>query len=565
MRNRFVNRKLEEALLAKGTNPLLARVYASREIESVSDTRLALEDLLRPDQLADIDKAANLLFIAISKGSKLLIVADYDCDGASACAVAMRGLGMMQARVDYLVPNRSKHGYGLTPDIVALALNHPRLGKPDLLITVDNGIASHEGIEAAKREGLPVLVTDHHLAPDTLPAAEAIVNPNRPDCGFASKNLAGVGVIFYVLLALRRLFREHAREHPAAQAPLQQLLDLVALGTVADLVKLDRNNRILVHAGLLRIRQGKAQAGINALISLAGRHASQLEVADLGFAIAPRINAAGRLKDISLGIECLMTDHPDAADRLARELDQINRERQNMQADMQQEALDRLPEFSADGPGLVVFSETWHEGIVGLLASRLKDRFHRPVLALAPSADAMYLRGSGRSIAGLHLRDALDWISKRSPKTLTKFGGHAMAAGFTVPREHLADLESLFFAAIRIMADPEQLQQIVWTDGSLEEDWLREDWIQSLHDAIWGQGFPAPLFQDSFEVSAQQIMAQKHLKLRLLSRHGQKLEGIAFGRCEPVESRIRAAYRLQINRWQGRHSLQCVLEHIEPL
>jgi single-stranded-DNA-specific exonuclease len=371
--------------------------------------------------------------------------------------------------------------------------------------------------------------------------------------------------MFYVLIALRRRFREHDASHPAASAALQQLLDLVALGTVADLVKLDRNNRALVDAGLQRIRQGKAQPGIRALMSVAGRHAPHVEVADLGFAIGPRINASGRLKDISLGIECLLCEDFEAAERLARELDAINRERQSMQADMQQQALDALPNQPFDGPSIVVFSEAWHEGIVGLLASKLKDQFNRPVLALAPSADGELLRGSGRSIPGLHLRDALDWISKQSPQTLVRFGGHAMAAGFSIRRDSLPDLERLFASAVSAMTDPEQLAAMIWTDGPLDPSWLREDWIQSIHDAIWGQGFPAPLFQDQFEVITQQTLADKHLKLRLQSEQGFKLDGIAFGRREPFSTKIRAAYRLQINRWQGRQSLQCVLEHVESL
>ncbi len=565
MRNRHVDRKLEQALLDQGLNPILARVYAARALASISDAKPSLHDLLRPEALAGIEQAVDLLYFSIQQRKKLLVVADYDCDGATACAVALRGLRMMQARVDYLVPNRSVHGYGLTAEIVALAMKHPRLGKPDLLITVDNGIASHEGIEAAAAHGVPVLVTDHHLPGDSLPPAQVIVNPNQSHCQFPSKHLAGVGVMFYVLLALRRRFREQDPQHAAAQAGLQQLLDLVALGTVADLVKLDRNNRALVDAGLKRMREGKSQAGIKALMSVSGRHAPQLEVADLGFAIGPRINAAGRLKDISLGIECLLTDDANEAERLARELDAINRERQRMQADMQQQALEALPTLAAEGPSLVVFSDSWHEGIVGLLASKLKDQFHRPTLALAPSADPQLLRGSGRSMPGLHLRDALDWVSKQSPAILVRFGGHAMAAGFTIRRESLKAFDMLFARAVSAMTDPEQLEPIVWTDGSLDPSWLREDWIQSIQEAIWGQGFPAPLFQDQFEVMSQHSLADKHLKVRLQAEQGHKLDGIAFGRREPFERRIRAAYRLQLNRWQGRQSLQCVLEHVEAL
>jgi len=563
MRTRHVDVRAEQQLLDAGLNPLLARLYAARGIRSTEAIKPGLGQLLRPDALRDVHKAADLLLRHIEGRNKLLIVADYDCDGATACAVGIRGLRMMGACVDYLVPQRKVHGYGLSPDIVELALVHPRLGRPDLLITVDNGIASHAGIDAANRAGVPVLVTDHHLPAEHLPDAAAIVNPNRPDCPFPSKHLAGVGVMFYLLLALRRLYRERQPQAAAAQAPLQQLLDLVALGTVADMVRLDENNRALVGAGLQRLRSAKAQTGIRALAAVARRHLADIDVRDLGFAIAPRINAAGRLEDISLGIECLLAEDFGAAEALARQLDAINRQRQDLQSDMQEQALAELPDVEGIGAALVVFHEDWHEGVVGLLASRLKEKVHRPVLALAPSADPQVLRGSGRSIAGVHLRDALDWVSKRHADLLLRFGGHAMAAGFSIRRQHLAPLRELFTAAVEAMADPEALQPVIWTDGPLNPAWLREDWIRSTQDAIWGQGFPAPLFQDTFTVLGQHIVGERHLRLRLRSDTGLRIEALAFGREKPLEGRIRAAYRMRLNRWQGRVSLQAELDHVE--
>jgi len=563
MRPRHVDLRAQQHLLEAGLNPVLARVYAARGVVSKDAIEPGLGELLRPEGMRDIHKAAALLMEHIETQRKILIVADYDCDGATACAVAVRGLRMMGARVDYLVPNRKVHGYGLSPDIVDLALQHPRLGRPDLLVTVDNGIASHEGVDAANRAGIPVLVTDHHLAGERLPDAAAILNPNRSDCGFASKNLAGVGVMFYLLIALRRLYRERKAHAAAAQAPLQQLLDLVALGTVADMVQLDANNRALVRAGLQRLRQAKGQAGVRALAAVAGKHLAELAVGDLGFAIAPRINAAGRLEDISLGIECLLTDEFATAEDLARKLDGINRQRRDLQSEMHAQALAALPETASLGAALVVFEESWHEGVVGLLASGLKERVHRPVLALAPSADPEVLRGSGRSIDGLHLRDALDWVSKRDPAVLLRFGGHAMAAGFSIRRSQLERLRELFSQAVEAMADPEALQPVIWTDGPFEAAWLREDWVRSLQDAIWGQGFPGPLFQNTFEVLGQRAVGERHLRANLRSETGMRLEAMAFRREKPLEARIRAAYRMRINRWQGKVTLQGELEHVE--
>jgi len=563
MRSRHVDAGAQQRLLDAGLNPILARVYAARGVGSIDAIEGGLERLLRPDAMRDIDRAAELLWTHIEGKRRILIVADYDCDGATACAVGIRGLRMMGAVVDYLVPNRKVHGYGLTPDIVELALRHPRLGRPDLLMTVDNGIASIEGVEASNRAGIPVLVTDHHLPGDRLPEAAAILNPNQRDCAFPSKNLAGVGVMFYLLIALRRQYRDRQPQSAAASAQLQELFDLVALGTVADMVRLDENNRALVRAGLRRMRQSKAQAGVRALALNAGRHLANLDVRDLAFSIAPQINAAGRLEDIGVGIECLLADEPAVAEGLARQLDQINRQRQNLQAQMNRQALSDLPDAGNIGVALVVFQETWHEGVVGLLASKLKDKVHRPVLALAPSADPEVLRGSGRSIVGVHLRDALDWVSKRAPDLLLRFGGHAMAAGLSIRRHHLALLREVFTQAVASMADPEALQPVIWTDGPFNPLWLREDWIQSLQDAVWGQGFPAPLFQDNFEVLGQRAVGGHHLRLTLRSDTGMQIEAMAFNRETPLERRIRASYQIRLNHWQGRTQMRATLEHVE--
>jgi single-stranded-DNA-specific exonuclease len=564
MRSRYVDARAQQRLLDAGLNPILSRVYAARGVGSIDAIEGGLERLLRPDTMLNIDRAADLLRTHIEGGRKILIVADYDCDGATACAVAIRGLRMMGANVDYLVPNRKVHGYGLTPDIVELALHHPRLGRPDLLMTVDNGIASIDGVEASNRAGIPVLVTDHHLPGDRLPDAAAILNPNQRGCAFPSKNLAGVGVMFYLLLALRRRYRDHQPQSAAANAPLQELLDLVALGTVADMVRLDENNRALVRAGLRRMRQGKVHAGVRALALNSGRHLANLDVRDLGFSIAPQINAAGRLEDIGVGIECLLADEQAVAEGLARQLDLINRQRKNLQAQMNEQALSNLPDAGNIGVALVVFQETWHEGVVGLLASKLKDKVHRPVLALAPSADPEVLRGSGRSIAGVHLRDAIDWVSKRAPDLLLRFGGHAMAAGFSIRRHHLAQLRELFTQAVESMADPEALQPVIWTDGPFDPLWLREDWIHSVQESVWGQGFPAPLFQDNFEVFGQRAVGGHHLRLALRSDTGMQIEAMVFNRETPLERRIRASYRMCLNQWQGRTHIQATLEHVEP-
>ncbi len=548
------------ALLAHGVPPVVARLLAARGIASIDELVDRPDALLAPGGMRGIDRAAAVLADAIEARRPILVVADYDCDGATACAVAIRGLRAMGADVAYLVPNRFEHGYGLSPAIVELALQAPR--RPSLIVTVDNGIASVEGVALAARNGVDVLITDHHLPGPRLPDAVAIVNPNQPGCGFGSKHLAGVGVMFYVLLALRAELRARGRWATGGEPALQALLDLVALGTVADLVRLDRNNRILVAAGMRRIRAGRACAGISALLEIAGREPRRLATTDLGFALAPRINAAGRLADITIGIECLVTDDPDRARALAHTLDAMNRERREREAEMRAEALLDAATVAADRLTVVVSREGWHEGIVGLVASRLKDLHHRPTIAFAPSAgDPTRLKGSGRSIPGVHLRDALDLVSKRDPALIEKFGGHAMAAGLTLPARGLAAFESAFERAVADSSDEASFRRVTLTDGGLAPDEIDLSLCESLAAHVWGQGFAEPLFDDEFDIETQRLVKDRHMKLVL--RHGsRRLSAIAFGRTEPLPARARLAYRLQRDEYGGGASVQLLVEAI---
>ena len=558
---RSVPSALFNALLADGVDPLSARVFATRGIQSRKDINNEIDALINPAELKGIDAACDLLESAIADHLNILVVADYDCDGATACAVAVRGLRMFGARVDYLVPNRREHGYGLTPPIVALALNHPRLGRPDLLVTVDNGIASHDGIEAARRAGLQVLVTDHHLPAATLPRAHAIVNPNQPGCGFPSKSLAGVGVMFYVLAALRARFRTRHPHHPGSQAKLADLLDLVALGTIADVVKLDENNRRLVQAGLKRLRLGRGCAGIRALMLHAGRDLLAITAADLGFTVGPRINAAGRLADLSQGIACLVTDDEDEAARLAAELDSINRERRSLQRAMSDQALDLVGASSSDRLCLVTSDTGWHEGVIGLVAGELKNRFNRPAFAFAPAADGVQWRGSGRSVPGVHLRDALDLVSKRAPTLIDRFGGHAMAAGLTLTGPVVATFSDVLDQVLRDTVDPALLQSTIVTDGELDPALLSAAWVQSLQDQVWGQGFPEPSFHFRLKTLSQRLVGERHLRIEVASgRH--RLPAIAFGRTEPAPPEAVYVFRPALNDFRGQRSVQLVIEAI---
>ena len=562
MKHREVHPPSLSRLTAQGMPPLLARVYAARGVSDMSMLGDTLDRMLPPTALKGIGDAVSLLTQAIAGDQKILIIADYDCDGATACAVAVRGLRMMGAQVDYLVPNRLVHGYGLTPPIVELALKHPRLGRPALLVTVDNGIASHEGIQAANAAGLQVLVTDHHLPADTLPSAAAIVNPNQPGCAFPSKNLAGVGVMFYVLAALRARHRDHAPHSPAAQAPLQTLLDLVALGSIADVVRLDENNRRLVHAGLRRIRAGQACAGIAALFAQAGRDPRSATSSDLGFVVGPRINAAGRLADISLGIACLLADDPIEAALRAQELDAINRDRRELEQTMREQAIASVGAPPDKRCSIVVHDPSWHEGVIGLVAGQLKNRFGRPAFAFAPSADRSGWRGSGRSVPGIHLRDALDLVSKRMPHLISRFGGHAMAAGLSLSGDSVNAFAQTLEQVLVDTADPECLQPELIADGELDPGEASLEIAEALGRQVWGQGFPEPIFAWRFRVLGQRIVGERHLKLDLMAGR-RRFDAIAFGRDQPLPAAPLLAYRLSVNEYRGMRSLQLVIEECE--
>lgn len=560
--NRSLDQDAFTALEAAGIHPLLCRLWAARGVRSADETLLKWGALIPPVQLTHVDTAAGILADAISEGQKLLIIADYDCDGATACAVGLRALRAMGADVDFLVPNRFETGYGLSPEVVQLAVKHPA-GKPDMLITVDNGIASVDGVAAARDVGMQVLVTDHHLPGPTLPDALAIVNPNQPGCGFPSKNLAGVGVIFYLMLALRAELRR--REVYAADGGprLDMLADLVALGTVADVVKLDSNNRLLVTQGLQKIRAGRMQAGLRALFAVAGREPRQASTFDLGFALGPRINAAGRLADMSLGINCLITDDENEALKLARELDEMNQQRRGIEGTMREEALQAMqqgePAISAT---VCVYHPEWHQGVVGLVASRLKETYWRPTLAFARSEPGQ-LRGSGRSIPDVHLRDVLDLVSKRHPGIILKFGGHAMAAGLTLREDAYDRFLQGFDDAVRQLTGRDSFEPLIETDGSLETGYANAQVAGMLAEQVWGAGFPPPVFRDVFRVHHQRLLKDKHLKLSLERGH-QRFDAIWFNHADLLPENIDVAYRLEQNVWNGMVSAQLIIEYACP-
>ncbi|MFN3397677.1 MAG: single-stranded-DNA-specific exonuclease RecJ [Sulfurimicrobium sp.] len=546
------------ALSQHGLHPVLARVYAARGIGSPQQLEYDLKNLLPFSLLKNARHMASLLADAIAAGKRLLVIADYDSDGATACAVAVRALRAFGARVNYLVPNRFEYGYGLTPEIVQLAAS----ATPDVLITVDNGIASVAGVAEANRLGMQVLVTDHHLPGDELPEAACIVNPNQPGCDFPGKNLAGVGVIFYVMLALRAELRQRNAFAGKAEPNLGKLLDLVALGTVADVVRLDDLNRILVSNGLQRMRAGKACAGIQALFKVAGRDARRASSWDMGFALGPRLNAAGRLEDMALGIECLLCDDAARALELAQQLDTLNRERRAIEAGMHNQALAALEQITVrDNYSLSLFDPDWHQGVIGILASRLKEKFHRPVIAFAQGNDGE-IKGSGRSIPGLHLRDALDLVAKRHPDMIKKFGGHAMAAGLTIAEADFARFEAAFEAVCSQLLTPALLTRTVETDGALESPEMSLELAQLLRSEVWGQAFPEPAFQGEFEVEQQRVVGEKHLKLRL-KQAGRSFEAMLFFHADPLPERLRAVYRLDVNEYNGNTTLQLLLNHWE--
>jgi single-stranded-DNA-specific exonuclease len=550
-----------EQLRQGGIHPVLARVFAARGLTDARELASELQALLPPSALMQIDAAAVYLADAIQSQKKMTIVADYDCDGATACAVALRGLRAMHANVDYIVPNRFEYGYGLTPEIVELAA---REKAPDIIITVDNGIASIDGVEAARLRGIDVVVTDHHLPGDRLPDARVIVNPNQPECGFPSKHLAGVGVVFYVLLALRAELRKRGVFDAQTQPKLDALLDLVALGTVADVVKLDTNNRILVAQGLKRMRAGRMHAGVAALFRVAGREARSASPFDLGFALGPRLNAAGRLEDMSLGIECLTTDDEGRAWAIAQQLNEINLKRREIEAEMQDTALLHLDDFQPTAASTIaVFDDGWHQGVIGIVASRLKEKFYRPTITFAPAGDG-WIKGSGRSIPGFHLRDALDLVSKRVPGLIDKFGGHSMAAGLTIRGEHFDTFSSAFEAVGQAWLTAAQLERVVETDGPLEDDFYSTQFIELLAGQVWGQGFAPPVFCDEFRVLSQRILKEKHLKL-LLERNGRRYDAIWFGHTDALGDMARVAFRLDANEYNGVTKVQLLVEHAEPL
>ncbi|MGI4778079.1 MAG: single-stranded-DNA-specific exonuclease RecJ [Janthinobacterium lividum] len=553
------------ALEQAGVHPLLARLFASRGVLGKEELDDGLARLLPPDTLFGTRAAAVLLADAIRDGKRLCVVADYDCDGATACAVAVRGLKLLGARnVTYLVPDRVVDGYGLTPPISERVAD----AGADMLITVDNGIASVEGVAAAKARGLQVLVTDHHLPGPTLPEADVMVNPNQPACSFESKSIAGVGVIFYVLLALRSELRTRGVFDVASQPKLDALLPLVALGTVADVVGLDANNRRLVAQGLRRIRAGAMPAGVAALFRAAGRNAPTATTFDFGFALGPRINAAGRLADMTLGIECLLTDDPNRADELARLLDGINRERRDIEGGMREKALSLAGSLfvSEDGEAtpaaISVFGPDFHEGVVGIVASRIKERFHRPTFVFAASGapgKSHELKGSGRSIPGFHLRDALDLVAKRHPGVLLRFGGHAMAAGCTIAREKFEVFERALAEVAREWLDAATLTRRLDTDGPLAAEYLRVDLVDTLHREVWGQGFAPPTFSEEVEVVSQRLVGEKHMALKL-KHQGKPIDGIWFSHTEPLPPRAMLAFRLDAEEWQGVRRVRFLVE-----
>ena len=575
MSKKIVRRPLPVEMpdLGGDIHPVLARVYALRKVADAGELAQGLAHLPPPDQMLGLSTAVEILAAALEQGRRILIVGDFDADGATSSALAVRALRMMgAASVDFLVPNRFEFGYGLTPEIVAVARDF----EPDLLITVDNGIASIDGVAAARALGWQVVVTDHHLPGATLPAADAIINPNQPGCVFPSKNLAGVGVIFYLMLGLRAALRDNGwfARRGLEEPNLATLLDLVALGTVADVVPLDFVNRILVAQGLARIRSGHCCPGIRALLEVAGRSREKAVATDMGFVVGPRLNAAGRLEDMSIGIDCLLSEAMTEALIAARELDSLNRERRAIEQTMQDQALAALDALQLDEQtlprGLCLFQEDWHQGVIGILASRIKERFHRPVIAFA-AADENQIKGSARSVPGFHIRDGLDAVATRHPGLISKFGGHAMAAGLTIQRDRFEAFQAAFDEEVSRHLDEADLQGVVWSDGELGPADFNLELAEQLRMAgPWGQAFPEPLFDGEFEVLKRRIVGERHLKLLLKPESGsQPIDAIAFHTSDedwpPQSQRARVAFKLDVNEYQGRRSPQLIVEHIEPI
>ena len=569
---RIESRVLPEQLPDLGDlPPLLTRLYAARGVRSAAELDRGLKSLLPVSLFKGMDQAVQVLREALEQRQSILIVGDFDCDGATASAVAVLGLRALgAAQVDYLVPNRFEYGYGLTPEIVEVALTR----QPDVLVTVDNGISSVDGVAAARAAGFKVVITDHHLPGEQLPEADAIVNPSQPGCDFPSKSVAGVGVIFYVLMALRAELRSSGWFTPQRPEPnLGELLDLVALGTVADVVPLDANNRILVHQGLARIRAGRCRPGIRALLEVARRPAERLASTDLGFIIGPRLNAAGRLDDMSLGIECLLTDDEQLARDMAQELDSMNRDRKSIERDMQQQALVMLDSAQlqeSDMPfGLCLFDPQWHQGVIGILASRLKDRYHRPVIAFADAGEGE-IKGSARSVSGLHIRDALDSVAAANPGLINKFGGHAMAAGLSLPAEHFEAFRDAFDREVRRQLNAEDLTGRLLCDGELAVDEFNLQLAAALRDAgPWGQHFPEPGFHGQFNLVQQRLVGERHLKMVLQPcDSAEVVDAIAFNIDpdiwpNPNVQQVRLVYSLDVNEYRGRQNLQLMVRHLQ--
>ncbi|WP_296257590.1 MULTISPECIES: single-stranded-DNA-specific exonuclease RecJ [unclassified Pseudomonas] len=569
---RIESRQLPDTLPFLGDlPPLLTRLYAARGVLSQDELDKGLARLIPYQQLKGIEAAVDLLVTALQQRQRILIVGDFDADGATASTVGVLGLRLLgAAHVDYLVPNRFEYGYGLTPEIVNVALER----QPDLLMTVDNGISSVEGVAAAKAAGLQVLVTDHHLPGHELPAADAIVNPNQPGCTFPSKALAGVGVIFYVLMALRARLREIGwfEASGRAQPNLGELLDLVALGSVADVVPLDANNRILVHQGLMRIRAGRARPGLRAILEVARREPSRITSTDLGFILGPRLNAAGRLDDMSLGIECLLCDDETLAREMAVQLDELNQDRKSIEQGMQREALAQLKDLPVESMpfGLCLYEAEWHQGVIGILASRLKERYHRPTIAFASAGEGV-LKGSARSVPGFHIRDALDAVAARHPELISKFGGHAMAAGLSLPAENFQAFAHAFDTEVRRQLNEEDLTGRLFSDGTLAVEEFHLELARALRNAgPWGQHFPEPLFHGVFQLIEQRVVGERHLKMVLKTECGTvKLDGIAFGVDRevwpnPAVRWVELAYKLDLNEFRGNETVQLMVAHISP-
>lgn len=560
----------EHKILDSQLHPILQRIYPARGVQSLSQINSELTQLLSFEHLLGIDQAVSCLFEALRDQKNFLVVGDFDADGATSTALAVRALRSFGAKhVNFLVPNRFAFGYGLTPELVDAA----RDLHPEIIITVDNGIANHPGVDRAKELGIKVIITDHHLPGDTLPSADAIVNPNQKEDNFPSKHIAGVGVIFYVMLALRRFLNEKKwfEQNYLPEPNMSRLLDLVALGTVADVVTLDQNNRILVQQGLRRIRAGQCVPGISALLEIANRNQAKITSVDLGFAVAPRLNAAGRLDDMSLGINCLLSDDPLAARTMANQLNQLNEERRVIEQDMQEHAFSILNSFQLDSKqlpkGICLFDESWHQGVIGILASRIKEKYHRPVIAFALH-NQNELKGSARSINGLHIRDTLADIATQYPHIMQKFGGHAMAAGLVLERTKFDEFSQIFENVVSSKMKEEDFSHVLMSDGELHTQELSIDVAQAIREGgPWGQGFPEPLFDGIFEVIDQRLVGGKHLKM-MLAKEKQSIEAIAFNvnlnqwpnyRCNSIN----IAYRLDINEFRGKRNVQLIIEHME--